>query len=107
MTLSPTYEAKHENYGPHYSGNTLSIVFSFFGFGINFGKNCWDEANEKTNNHDNTTGQLQQGRLLSNNQQPSGKKKSTAVLMSNRACGGGGGVEGEGGEGEGVEGGQR
>ena len=42
-------------------------------------------------------------RTISNLQE---KKKSTAVLMSNRACGGGG-VEGEGGEGEGVEGGQR
>ena len=47
-----TYISKHKYDWPHHSRNAMSCSLCFLGFGINFGEDCWNKANKKTNKHD-------------------------------------------------------
>lgn len=53
---SATYTSKHEQHRPHHFGDAINHTAGFVaGFVIDFWLYCWNEADEKTDEHRNTT----------------------------------------------------
>lgn len=63
-----TYASKHEYDRPHHPGESSNLKSGLLaGFVINFGKHCWNDADEKTYDHSKTTQQLEKGGLPAQN----------------------------------------